>query len=107
MTFVLMLFAVLRLLLALVFAFSAFTKLADQDGFRGHSRASACPSVCGPTTAVLISVLELGIGLGLLPTVSAWPAALGAAGLLLVFSVAITASLALGKRPDCHCFWQF
>src|SRR6185312_17010310 len=41
-----------------------------------------------------------------IPTRSARWGALGALILLLLFVIGIAASLARGRRPDCHCFGQ-
>jgi thiol-disulfide isomerase/thioredoxin/uncharacterized membrane protein YphA (DoxX/SURF4 family) len=100
-------FATLRLLLALVFTVSAVMKLADREGFQKALASFAVPERLRAPAAVLIPVLELLVGIGLLPAVSAWPAAISALGLLLVFTVAVLANLARGRRPDCHCFGQF
>ena len=100
------LLVVLRLLLAAVFTASAFTKLADRGGFKSALGSFAVPEGLRALAAVLIPVLELAIGIGFLPAASAWVAAGGAFGLLVVFTVAIIASLVRGRRPECHCFGQ-
>lgn len=100
------LFAVLRLTLAVVFAVSAFAKLADRRGFRSSLASFGIPDPLRSSVASLVPVLELLIAIGLLPAMSAWLAAVGALGLLLVFTLAITTNLARGRRPECHCFGQ-
>jgi len=101
------LLAVLRSLLALVFFVSALTKLADRGGFKSALRSFGVPERLQPALVLLVPVLELAIGIGLLPAASAWLAAAGALGLLIVFTVAIAAALVRGRRPECHCFGQF
>jgi len=51
-------------------------------------------------------VVELVVGLALIPLFSVRFGALGAAVLLLCFSAAIANAVAHGREPDCHCFGQ-
>jgi hypothetical protein len=46
------------------------------------------------------------VAAALLVPASAWWSALAAIALLLAFVAAISASLARGRAPDCHCFGQ-
>jgi len=100
------LLVVLRLTLAVVFAVSAFAKLADRGGFRASLASFGVPEGPRSFVALLVPILELSIVLGLLPSTSAWFAAVSAAGLLLLFTLAIVVNLVGGRRPDCHCFGQ-
>ncbi len=52
----------------------------------------------------MLSLLELAIGVALIPVVSAWGAALAAMVLLLVFTAVVAVALARGVEADCHCF---
>lgn len=97
---------VLRLGLAAVFVLSACAKFIDRDGFLSSLTAFGIPGGLRPALAALIPAVELLIAGGLLPAVSAWFGAVGALGLLAVFTVVITVSLARGRRPECHCFGQ-
>jgi peroxiredoxin len=54
----------------------------------------------------LLPLAELAVAIALIPTDTAWWGALGALALLLLFAAGISASLARGKKPDCHCFGQ-
>src|SRR5204863_10024828 len=54
----------------------------------------------------LLPLAELVVAALLLFSGTAVIGAIGAAALLGLFIVAIAASLARGKRPDCHCFGQ-
>jgi len=96
----------LRSVLALVFAVSACTKLADRDGFKSALGSFGVPERLQVPTALLVPILELVIAIGLLPAASAWVAAAAALALLLVFTTAIVVNLMRGRRPDCHCFGQ-
>jgi thiol-disulfide isomerase/thioredoxin len=100
------LLAVLRLLLAIVFVVSAVTKLRDRSGFKSALGSFAVPDSLRAPAAVVIPASELAIGIGLLPRASMWIAAVGALGLLAVFTAALVASLVRGRRPACHCFGQ-
>lgn len=95
-----------RLILAGVFLLAGAGKLADRPGSRqalvgfGVSAAVAAP------LAVVLPVAELAVAVMLVPTASARVAAGAALALLSAFVVGITANLAAGRRPDCHCFGQ-
>src|SRR5258708_37123623 len=57
----------------------------------------------------LVSLLpsaELLIAGSLLFVQTSWFGAIGAAGLLVVFSIGILYQMAKGNAPDCHCFGQ-
>src|SRR5215212_2283293 len=95
-----------RLMLAAVFLTAGVTKLVDRAGSR---RGLAEFGVPGPLTGplgVLLPIAELGVAVGLLPAATAWWAAVGALGLLLLFILAIGANLARGRQPECRCFGQ-
>src|SRR5581483_7077096 len=61
--------------------------------------------LAGPL-GLLLPLAELLLAVLLLPLATAWWGALGALALLAVFVAGIAASLARGRRPDCHCFGQ-
>jgi len=54
--------------------------------------------------AVLLPAAELAVAGALLSARLAWLGALAALGLLVLFSAAIAAQLARGRRPECNCF---
>jgi peroxiredoxin len=54
----------------------------------------------------LLPVVELGVGIALLPALTARWGTTGALVLLLLFVVGIGSNLARGRKPDCHCFGQ-
>jgi peroxiredoxin len=95
-----------RLLLAAVFAVAGLTKLADLSGSRQAMRDFGAPAWLAAPLGLLLPLAELAAAIALIPRVSAWWGALGALALLLLFVAGIGASLARGKRPDCHCFGQ-
>jgi peroxiredoxin len=97
---------VARVLLAAVFVAAGLTKLADRRGSRRAIVDFGVPTMLAPAFAVALPLLELGIGIALLPTGSARWGAIGALGLLSVFIIGIGINLARGRKPDCHCFGQ-
>jgi hypothetical protein len=95
--------AVLRLMLALVLAVWALTNVADRGGTHAGQASFGVPVRLRPGAARLIAVLAMLVGIRLLPAASAWPAAIGAVGLLIVFAVAIVALEAfLGRAGFTH-----
>jgi methylamine dehydrogenase accessory protein MauD len=95
-----------RLLLALVFVVAAIAKLADRAGSRQAIADFGVPvSLTGPL-GIFLPLAELAVAVALIPSVTAWWGALGALALLLLFAAGIGINLALGRRPDCHCFGQ-
>jgi peroxiredoxin len=94
------------LLLAAVFALAAVAKLADRAGSRRSVAEFGVPSALAGSLAVLLPLAELTVAAALIPATTAWWGAVGAMGLLLLFTVGIGVNLARGRRPDCHCFGQ-
>lgn len=95
-----------RLLLAAVFLVAGLAKLADLAGSRQALRDFGVPARLASPFGLLLPLAELAVGVALVPTVSAWWAALGALALLLLFVAGIGSNLARGRTPDCHCFGQ-
>jgi thiol-disulfide isomerase/thioredoxin len=95
-----------RVLLAAVFAVAAFSKLADRAGTRSAVVEFGAPRLLAGPIGLLLPIVELAVAGLLLPDATASAGALGAIGLLVLFSAAIAVSLARGLTPDCHCFGQ-
>jgi thiol-disulfide isomerase/thioredoxin len=95
-----------RVLLAAVFAVAAFSKLADRAGTRSAVVEFGAPRLLAGPIGLLLPIVELAVAGLLLPDATASAGALGAIGLLVLFSAAIAVSLARGRTPDCHCFGQ-
>src|ERR687884_2264682 len=93
-----------RVLLALVFGVAGLAKLADRAGSRRALRDFGLPGWLASPLGVLLPLVELGIAVALLPAVSAWWGAVGAAALLVLFLVGMSVTLLRGRRPACHCF---
>ncbi|GAC1343592.1 MAG: hypothetical protein NVSMB27_03650 [Ktedonobacteraceae bacterium] len=95
-----------RLLLALVFVVAGLTKLVDLPGSRQVLRNFGLPALLANPLGVLLPLAELAVAIALLPTISAWWAAIGALVLVLLFIAGISYNLARGRAPHCHCFGQ-
>lgn len=95
-----------RLVLSGVLLAAAYGKFADLSGSREAMRGFGVPAGIAPTAGIALPVLELLLGLGLLPVATAWWAALGTFLLMLVFIGGIAWNLSQGRTPDCHCFGQ-
>lgn len=95
-----------RLLLAAVFVVAAVTKLSDREGTRQAVVAFGAREALAGPLALALPVAELVVAGLLLPADTAVAGAIGALGLLLLFSAAIAFNLARGQAPDCHCFGQ-
>ena len=95
---------VARLVLGAVFAAAAVGKLTDRAGSRLAVERFGAPAAAAGFLGVALPVAELAIALGLIVTLSAAWAAVGAVLLLVVFCAAIARSLARGDAADCHCF---
>ena len=95
-----------RLTLALVFTVAGLAKLVDLAGSRQALRDFGVPARLTPSLGILLPLAELAVAVALIPTASAWWAAVGALLLLLLFVAGISFNLARGRTPDCHCFGQ-
>src|SRR3712207_6825111 len=95
-----------RLILFAVFIVSGTAKLLDRPGTRKAVVDFGLPHWLGGICAMVLPIAELAIAAALLSAATAWFAAMAAAALLGAFVVAIAYNLALGRRPDCHCFGQ-
>ena len=94
----------LRLVLAAVFVVAAVAKLTDREGARRSLVDFGVPAGLAPVVALGLPLAELLLAAGLVVSVTAWVAALAAAGLLAAFSVAVGLAVARGRESDCHCF---
>ena len=97
---------VARVLLVLVFSVSGVTKLADRGGSKQALVDFGVPASLAAPLGVLLPLVELAVAASLIPTSTAWWGAVGALALLLLFVVGISANLARGRKPECHCFGQ-
>ena len=97
---------VARLLLAGVFLVAGVAKLADRAGSRQAMVDFGLPDRLATPLGILLPLAELAVAVALIPASTAWWGALGALAFLLVFATGISANLARGRKPDCHCFGQ-
>src|SRR5579863_9925501 len=105
-TFVALIVLAVRLLLACVFLVAAAAKLADRAGFGKALNDFGIPTRFARPLRFLTPLAEAATAVLLIPGGSARWGAVGALGLLVVFSIAIGVNLARGRKPDCHCFGQ-
>jgi uncharacterized membrane protein YphA (DoxX/SURF4 family)/peroxiredoxin len=101
-----MLLLLARVVLAFVFGVAAWAKLTDPAGTRRSMADFGVPVALAPLVAVLVPALEIACVVALLNASWAWWGALGALVLLGIFILAVAVNMALGRRPDCHCFGQ-
>ena len=97
---------ILRLALAAVFGTAGIAKLFDPAGSAKAAADFGVPAPLTRTVAYMLPVAELLIAGSLLFVQFSWFGAIGAAGLLLVFTIGMSVQLAKGNAPDCHCFGQ-
>jgi uncharacterized membrane protein YphA (DoxX/SURF4 family) len=95
-----------RLLLAAVLTVAGLAKLVDRAGSRRALAEFGIPATLVSPLAILLPLAELVVAVALIPAATVWWGALGALGLLVVFTLGIGINLAQGRRPDCHCFGQ-
>jgi peroxiredoxin/uncharacterized membrane protein YphA (DoxX/SURF4 family) len=95
-----------RLVLSAVFLVAGAAKLIDLAGERQALNDFGVPRRIASPLAIALLLTELIIAFALIPVSLTWFAAVGALSLLLLFVVAIGINLALGRKPDCHCFGQ-
>lgn len=93
----------LRILLAAVLAAAAAAKLGRPAASREMLVRFGAPRLAG-AGAILLPLAELAAAAMLLPARTAWVGALTALGLLALFTAAVAAQLAQGRRPACNCF---
>jgi thiol-disulfide isomerase/thioredoxin len=95
-----------RIGLSAVLLVSGAAKLADLTGSRRALRDFGVPIPLVGGGAIALPIVEIVAAVGLLPSVSAWYAAIAALGLLVVFAAGTAYQLARGRSPECHCFGQ-
>jgi peroxiredoxin/uncharacterized membrane protein YphA (DoxX/SURF4 family) len=95
-----------RLVLSLTFLVAAAAKLVDPAGGRQALANFGVGPRAAPVLAIALPLAELTVAIALIPVRLAWFGAVGALIMLLIFAVAISANLMLGRKPDCRCFGQ-
>lgn len=95
---------VARLVLAAVFVVAAAGKLVSRSRTVETLTQFGVPASLRRPVAIALPLVELTIAIALLPDATAVPAAIAAALLLAVFTVAVVRVLARGDDVDCNCF---
>jgi uncharacterized membrane protein YphA (DoxX/SURF4 family) len=106
MSFVLCL--TIQIAAALIFVLAAFGKLRDLESFRQILSAyQLLPGWCARAVAPLVPMLEGAIAVGLVIRVYERVAAFAAAGLLMLFALAMAVNLLRGRTSlHCGCTWS-
>lgn len=94
------------LILAAVFAVSAFAKLTNVERFRQTLLDFGVAATLAKPFSWLLSIAEAVTAAALLSIQFIWWGGIAALALLLLFIGAIAVNLARGKQPDCNCFGQ-
>ena len=95
----------LRLALGGVLVYAAFPKLAEAHAFAGAiARYRLLPATFNQILAVTLPWIELAAGMLLVLRLWVRPAALLAAGLAVIFTLAVGSALARGLDITCGCF---
>lgn len=97
---------VASVIVAVVFIVAAVSKLADNDGTQTAVREFGAPASLAGLLAFGLPLAELGVAAAIIYGPTRSIGAVGALGLLLIFSIAIASRLVRGSAPDCHCFGQ-
>jgi putative oxidoreductase len=95
-----------RLVLGVVFVVAGALKLRDPSGFASDISNYQLAPALAPLLAAVLPPVEVVIGLALLALGAPWrrAAALCAAGLIVMFTVAAGSALARGIDVACGCF---
>ncbi len=93
-----------RLALACALVVAGVAKLVDLGGARRSLEQFGVPDRFVSAVAVGLSVVEIAVGVALVPVASAWVAGLVATVLLFSFTAAVAVAMARGVEADCHCF---
>lgn len=95
-----------RFLLSGIFLLAGFSKWMDRPGSAKSLIDFGLPKSLAAAAAVLLPVVEVVVGILLLPAPLAVYGHIGALSLLVIFILGIGVALARGRKPDCHCFGQ-
>lgn len=98
---------VARLALAVVLIVAAIGKFLDLPGSQRAMRDFGVPELLAGPAGLWLPVVELEIGVLLIPVSTARYAAAGSFVLLTTFVAGSIRNLRRGNRPNCHCFGQF
>lgn len=97
--------AILRMAAGALFIYSGIFKAADTESFgKIIIMYNIVPEILTPYFAIIISHLELVVGILLLAGYKIRSASFVTIMLLVVFTIAISVNLARGAKFDCGCF---
>lgn len=95
---------VIRILLGIMFIFSAWFKIADPYSFSiTLQRYNIIPEILIPYASIIIPFIELTLGLLLIAGFMTRASSFLAAMLMIVFIIAISINIFRGENFDCGC----
>src|SRR4051812_47151101 len=92
-----------RLVIAGVFIVAGVAKLADREGSKKALEGFGVPAGLAGIGGLLLPIVELIVGILVIPRSTAPYASIGALLLLLAFIAGIIYNMSKGRTPDCHC----
>ena len=95
-----------RFIIAAVFFAAGAAKLWDLSGSRAAMAGFGLPKYLAAPLGVALPLVELAVGIVLIPAATAHWGALGALILLAVFVAGIANVMVRGREAECHCFGQ-
>ncbi|MFI6045264.1 peroxiredoxin family protein [Nocardia sp. NPDC051321] len=93
-----------RLVVAVVFGWAAWAKLADRPGTRQGLQDFGIPTAVLGAAVWGLPAVELVVAVAVLPSQTAVWAGVGALVLVAAFTTVVIGLLARGRRPACSCF---
>jgi len=97
---------ILRSSIAAVFAVAAIAKLTDIKGSAKAMSGFGIPDALAVPFSIGLVIVELTLAMMLLIVRTSWFGAIGAALVLLIFTVVMAYHYFNGNVQDCHCFGQ-
>lgn len=96
----------IRFALAALFATAGVAKFFDPPGTEKAIIGFGIPATLARQLRSLLPLAEMLIAISLLFVDISWFGAIGAAAILVAFTVAMVIQFSKGNAPDCHCFGQ-
>jgi len=98
----------IRIIFAVVFTLSAYTKLVDIQAFAQSMNSYAIlPKSLVPIFTYYVPIMEFGLALGFVISTFAGVTAVVTAVVVVVFQIALASLIVRGIEIDCGCFGRF
>lgn len=95
-----------RLFLAVILLIAGVAKATDQAATRKALLGFGVSRRLSVLLGWSLPFVEIVVALALISLKAAWAAAIAALALMVIFAIAIGASLLRGRTPECNCFGQ-